>query len=296
MTTPTLFPELLWPLGAELGEGPMWHAAQQRLYFVDLKGHTLHGYDGADGRRHSWPMPAEICWLIARSDGDGFMAGLGNDIVRLWLEPAVRIEKLASPVAPYSGVRLNDAKADAAGNIWAGSMHDTEVTRKDGKLFRLGADGTLRIMVEDYQICNGPALSLDGTLLYHSDSLPGETHVYAIGADGTLGPQQLWRRFDGAVEGSPDGMTVDSEGCLWIAQWGGSRVCRYAPDGTLLATIAMPVKQPTSCVFGGPDLKTLYITSAHQGMDAGQRADDPLAGALFSVRLEVGGVPGATYG
>ena len=295
MTTPTLTPQLLWPLGAELGEGPMWHAAQQRLYFVDLKGHTLHGYDAADGARHSWPMPAEICWLIARRDGDGFMAGVGNDIVRLWLEPALRIEKVASPVAAQPGVRLNDAKADAAGNLWTGSMHDSEVTRPDGKLFRLAADGTLTVAVENYQICNGPAFSLDGTLLYHNDSLPSQVHVYDVAADGTLGPQRLWRQL-GGEQGSPDGMTVDSEGCLWIAQWGGARVCRYAPDGRLLATIQMPVTQPTSCVFGGSDLKTLYITSAHQGMNAEQRAADPLAGALFSVRLEVAGVAGATYG
>ncbi|CAN7469058.1 SMP-30/gluconolactonase/LRE family protein [Pseudoduganella sp. LjRoot289] len=292
--TTELAPRLLWQLGAELGEGPLWLPEQQRLYFVNLKGKALHALD-ADGSRHSWTLPTFICWIVPRADGDGFLAGLRDGVVRLWLEPELRFDYLARPVQDKPGVRLNDAKADPEGRLWLGTMNSADVHRPDGQLFRLDADGVLSAALDGYHICNGPAFSLDGRTMYHSDSLHGRTYAYDVAADGSLGPARLWRQF-GDGEGSPDGMTVDSEGCVWIAQWGGGRVCRYSPDGELLATIAMPVSQPASCVFGGPELKTLYITSAWEGMSDAQRAAEPLAGSLFAVDLDVPGVAPARYG
>lgn len=293
-----LVPRLLWQLDAELGEGPLWLPEQQRLYFVNLKGCALHALD-ADGSRHSWTLPTFICWIVPRADGDGFLAGLRDGVVRLWLEPELRFDYLARPVQEQPGVRLNDAKADPQGRLWFGTMNSADVQRPDGRLFRLDHDGTaggaLAVALDRHHICNGPAFSLDGGTMYHSDSLHGRTSAYAVAADGSLGPARLWRQF-GAGEGSPDGMTVDSEGCVWIAQWGGGRVCRYSADGELLATIVMPVSQPASCVFGGPDLKTLYITTAWEGMSDAQRAAEPLAGALFAVDLDVAGLPPARYG
>lgn len=287
-------PTCLWPLAAELGEGPLWLPEQQRLYFVDLVGNTLHAL-AADGGRHSWPLPDHICWLVPRKDDDGFMAGLRDGIVRLWLEPGVRIEYLHKLPGADTGIRLNDAKADAAGRLWAGSMNARDVHSPDGKLFRLDPDGSLHAVLPEHHICNGPAFSTDGRTMYHNDSLLNRTYAYDIQPDGTLANPRLWRQF-AEGEGSPDGMTVDSEDCVWIAQWGGSRVCRYSPSGELLATVAMPVTQPSSVTFGGADLKTLYITSAWQGMDAAARANDPLAGALFAVQVDVPGVPAARYG
>lgn len=116
MTASNLTPNCLWPLGAELGEGPLWHAAEQRLYFVDLVGNALHALD-ADGGRHSWQLPTYMCWLLPRKDGDGFMAGLRDGIARLWLAPEPRIDYLHRPLEQH-GVRLNDAKVDAHGRIW----------------------------------------------------------------------------------------------------------------------------------------------------------------------------------
>jgi D-xylonolactonase len=303
----------VWNVGAQLGEGPLWVAEQKRLYFVDLKGKTLHAYDAGDaagpdgteraeavdsglGVRHSWTMPDYICWLVARRDGDGFMAGLRDGIARLWLEPAPRIEYVARPFPEASGVRMNDAKADTAGRIWAGSMHNTEYERPDGVLFRLDPDLSLHAMAHDYHICNGPAISGDGATLYHTDSKLGRVFAYPLAADGTLGERRLWRQFDGDTEGSPDGMTIDSEGCVWIAQWGGARVCRYSPAGELLQTIPVPTRNPASLTFGGLDLKTLYITSAREDMTPRQLDDMPLAGGLFAVRVEVAGVPAARFG
>ena len=287
-------PQSLWPLGAELGEGPVWIPEHNRLHFVNLVGNTLHALD-ADGTRHAWPLHDYVCWLIPRKDGDGYMAGLRDGIARLWLEPEPRVEYLHKLPGAEHGIRLNDAKADGAGRIWAGSMNAKDVSRPDGKLFRLDPDGSLHVALSDYHICNGPTFSLDGRTMYHNDSYLNRTYAYEVNADGTLGTPRLWRQF-ADDEGSPDGMTVDSEDCVWIAQGGGARVCRYSPAGELLTTIAMPVRQPSSVAFGGPDLKTLYITSAWQGFDEAQRAADPQAGALFAVQLDVAGVHAARFG
>lgn len=288
--------QCVWNVGAELGEGPLWLAEQQRLYFVDIKGRTLHALDVANGERHSWAMPDYVCWLIARRDGDGFMAGLRDGVARLWLEPSVRIEYIAQPFAPDSGLRLNDAKADAAGRIWAGSMHNTDYARSEGKLFLLDADLTLKVQAQDYHICNGPAFSPDGATLYHTDSYLGRIYAYPLDAQGRPGAPRLWRQFDGASEGGPDGMTVDSEGCLWIAQWGGGRVCRYSPQGELLATVWVAARNPASCTLGGADLKTLFITTAREENSPAQLAELPLSGALFAVPVEVPGLPAARFG
>jgi sugar lactone lactonase YvrE len=285
----------IWPLGAQLGEGPLWMAEQQRLYFVDIKSGMLHAYGGA-GERLSWQLPDYICWIVPRRDGDGFMAGLRRAVVRLWLEPALRIETLDLPLALAGGVRLNDAKADGEGQIWLGSMNNLDVHQPDGRLFRLAPDLTLSEQERAVCICNGPAFSADGATMYHTDSLPGRVYAYPLGASGIAGPARLWRQFDGAAEGSPDGMTFDSEGGLWIAQWGGSRVCRYLPDGSLDAVVHLPVSQVSSCTFGGPNLSTLYITSARENLDARQLAREPLAGALFAVELDVRGSPPARFG
>ena len=288
--------QCIWNVGAQLGEGPLWVPEQQRLYFVDLKAQNLHGFDAASGARHSWQLPDYICWLVPRRDGDGFMAGLRDGMVRLWLEPELRLEYVARPFAEGSGVRMNDAKVDAAGHLWAGSMHNTDYDQTAGILFRLDADLSLHAMARDYHICNGPTFSLDGATLYHTDSYHARTYAYPLAADGALGQPSVWRQFDSAQEGSPDGMTVDSEGCLWIAQWGGSRVCRYSADGALLETVRLPALNPASCTLGGPDLKTLYITTAREEHTPQQLADYPLSGALFAVRVDVAGIPANRFG
>ena len=287
--------QCLWEANAQLGEGPLWVAEQNRLYFVDLKSQVLHGLDVASGARRSWAMPDYICWLVARRDGDGFMAGLRDGIARVWLEPELRIEYLHRPFPAGSGLRMNDAKADSAGRIWAGSMHNTDYARAVGLLFRLDADLSLTVADEGYHICNGPAFSNDGATMYHTDSYEGRTYAYPLAADGTPGAPRLWRQF-GEGEGSPDGMTVDSEGCVWIAQWGGGRVCRYSAGGELLATIRVPVRNPASCTFGGADLKTLFITTAREDNTPEQLREFALTGALFAVRVEVAGVPAARFG
>lgn len=282
------------PLAAELGEGPLYLPAQERLLFVDLKRCILHAWDAGVREHRSWLLPDYICWLVPRRDGDGFMAGLRDRVVRLWLEPELRIEPVVLVVDSSTGQRLNDAKVDARGRLWLGSMHNTDYAQKVGKLFRLDPDQSLRVADEGYHICNGPTFALDGSALYHSDSFLDVTYRYPLAADGSLGARETWRSYTGG--GSPDGMQVDSEGCIWVATWGGKRVCRFSPDGELLAEVPLPTSHPASLAFGGEDLRTLYITTAREGLSLEQLAQEPLAGALFSARIDVPGLPANAFG
>lgn len=286
---------LVWQAGAELGEGPLWVPSQKRLYFVDIKGRRLLAHEPSAGRNLSWPFPDFVCWIVPRSDGDGFMAGLRDRIVRLWLEPELRMESIPAQPSLLPNGRLNDAKADVHGHIWLGSMNNLEPERPEGQLWRLAPDGSLALQDRGIHICNGPAFSLDGRTMYHADSLRGEVFAYPVDQGGISGEKRLFRKFDGEREGWPDGMTVDAEGALWVAQWGGGRVCRYLPDGTLDMTVRVPVAQPSSCTFAGPQLRTLYITSAWQGLSDQARSQQPLAGSLFSVELPVAGREAAAY-
>lgn len=286
----------VWSVGAELGEGPLWVAEQQRLYFVDIKAGKLHAFEPTSGRQRSWNVPGYICWIVARRDGDGFMVGLRDAIARLWLEPEVRMDKLDLDIALAPDVRFNDAKVDRFGSIWAGSMHNLDYGQAAGRLFRMGPELDVSIAEQGLHICNGPAFSLDGATMYHTDTYRGQVCAYPIDSHGRAGAARLWRQFDQAAEGGPDGMCTDAEGGLWIAQWGGARVCRYLPDGSLSATVHLPVSQPSSCTFGGPNLRTLYITSARQELTRAQLAREPLAGALFAVDTGIPGAPAYRFG
>jgi xylono-1,5-lactonase len=286
----------VWQADAELGEGPLWVPEQQRLYFVDILGARLLALDPASGERHIWNTPDRVCWIVPEKGGDSFLVGLRTAVVRARFNPELSIEAYSPSPELAPRVRLNDAKVDRHGHLWFGSMDSVDPSQPAGILFRLGADGQLSAQDQGIHICNGPTFSLDGATMYHADSLRGEVRAYPVDARGLSGPSRLWRSFDGASEGSPDGMTVDAEGGIWIAQWGGGRVCRYLPDGTLDMVVRVPVSQPSSCTFGGPALSTLYITSAKESLSPEQLAKEALAGSLFAVELPVAGLPANRFG
>lgn len=265
-----------------LGEGPLWSVREQALYWVDILGQAAHRLRIADGQVTTWPMPEMIGWLIERADAPGFVAGLTRDVVFLEFEP-LRITRIARPEPELADLRLNDAKADAAGRIWGGTM-PTAADRATGSLFRLDPGGALSYWDRGYGITNGPAFSPDGRYLYHTDSRRGIVYRFVLGADGSLTERQPFIRI-GPDGGLPDGMTVDADGGVWIAFWGGSRVSRYAPDGRLDRSIALPVSQITSCTFAGPNLDRLYVTSAAEGVA------EPHAGALFEIDAGIVGLP-----
>ncbi|MBL8551600.1 MAG: SMP-30/gluconolactonase/LRE family protein [Hyphomonadaceae bacterium] len=278
----------VWPARAQLGEGPLWDPRDGLIYFVDIKGRMLNRCDLAGAAREAWPMPEPICWVIPRARAPGFIAGFKSGIAELTLDPFA-ITPLHAPEPDRRTNRLNDAKCDSRGRIWAGSMDDEEKI-KSGALYRFDPDRTCTRVDDAYGVANGPAFSADGAVLYHTDSAARTIYAFDIDAAGALANKRPFIRFEDRDWGYPDGMTVDAEGGLWVAHWEGARVSRFRPDGSLDRIIALPVSRVTSCVFAGPALDRMFVTTAAIG-----REHEELAGALFELFPGVRGLPAHSF-
>lgn len=267
-----------------LGEGLMWSARENAVYWTDILGRRVNRLRLADDRVDSWEMPGTIGWIIEREDAPGFVAGLDRRIVALTLDPFT-IDTIADP--DRAGNRMNDAKADAAGRIWAGTMA-LDGAQPTGAFYRLDTDGTIARVDDGYRIANGPAISPDGGTLFHTDSARRTVYRFAVGEDGSLGARETFLRFEDGW-GHPDGMTLDADGGLWIACWGAGCVTRFTPAGERDRSIALPASQISNCIFAGAALDRMFVTSASDGVD---EAD---AGALFEVDPGCIGTPTRRY-
>lgn len=281
-------PQSVWALAAPLLEGPVWVARDAALWFVDIKSHKVHRLDPASGDTRSWDAPAQIGFCLPAANGK-FVAGLQTGLA-IFDPVDGSFAPLVDPEPALPGNRLNDGTVDPAGRLWFGTMDDGE-GEVTGRIYRLGADGRCVAETAAVSISNGPAVSPDGRTLYHVDTLGGIVHAAAVGADGTLGESRIFATIPSA-EGYPDGPAVDAEGCVWIGLYNGGAVRRYAPSGELLETVEFPVGAITKIAFGGPDLRTVYATTANKHLDAGGRAAQPHAGDLFAFEVSVPGVPG----
>ena len=279
--------ECVWPLAAQLGEGPIWSAAEGAVWFVDIKSSRIHRIEPASGRNRSWDAPESVGFIAPVSDG-GFVCGLKSGLHRF--DPRSGGFRLLAAVEPSEpDNRLNDGFVDAEGRLWFGSMHDLE-TDPTGALYRLDDGPRLSRLDDGYVVTNGPAMSPDGRTLYHADSGGQVVYAFDVAADGALSDKRVFARMEhGGV--FPDGMAVDQEGCLWIALWGGWGVERHAPDGKVIGRIDLPCAHVTKPAFGGEDLTTLYITTAWAGLSPEDRAAQPLAGGLFRAEAPVAGLP-----
>lgn len=281
-------PKLLLDAKADLGEGPLWSARDQALYWTDIKVRKLNRYRLADGATRSWDMPDSIGWAIERRDKPGFIIGLAHAVVEATLEP-FKLTRRCALETDLPGNRLNDAKVDPKGRIWFGTMDNAE-KQHSGAFYRLDPDFSVHQVDRGYICANGPTFSPDGTIVYHTDSNLREIYRFDVQPDGSLANKRVFARF-GEDEGFPDGMTTDREGCLWVAHWGGWRITRFRPDGTRDRAVPMPVSQVTSCTFGGDRLDRMFITSARIGLSDAQLAKEPLAGGLFEIDPGVTGLP-----
>lgn len=277
-------PVCVWAVGGELGEGPVWDARSRALYFVDIKGRQVHRY-GEQGERRSWPAPQQVSFIVPLAGG-GFVCGLEDGLYR-FCEASGAFTLLRHVERDVPSNRFNDGFVDADGNLWFGSMDDAE-RRPSGALYRLSGDGRLSTAERDYVITNGPAMSPDGRTLYHTDTLAKTVFQFDVQGDGGLAGKRAFVTIAGS--GHPDGMAVDTEGCVWIALFGGGRIERYASSGTCLGSVAFPCSNVTKLAFGGADLRTVYATTAWKGLSAAQRAREPLAGGLFSFRSAAPGL------
>ncbi|SDA74045.1 SMP-30/gluconolactonase/LRE family protein [Sinorhizobium sp. NFACC03] len=289
-------PTCVAPVGDRCGEGAVWSAAEAALYWTDINRFLIHRFDEATRAVRTWLFDEPVV-AISLSDEDGrLLVALGSKLIWWWPQIDRREDHgFVLPGAPR--VRLNDGRADPAGNFWVGSMKNNvlpdgqlgEVAPGEGILYRIAPDGAVSEWRHGLGISNTLCWSPDRSTFYFGDTLANEIYAfdYDVAEGAIAGERNFFINFD---RGSPDGSAIDSEGFLWNCRYGGRCIARIAPDGSLAEAIDMPVTNITTCTFGGADLKTLYITTAGSG------PDERLAGSLYAMRVEVAGLPENRYG
>lgn len=277
--------ECIADVKALLGEGPVWVASERALYWVDIKGRKIFRRS-ENGALSDWDTPMRVGSLAPRAPG-GFVAGTDKGFCFIDLDSG-RFEPIVHPEEHRPTNRFNDGKVDRSGRFWAGTMDDLE-REAAGTLYRLEPDLSWARIDEGYRVTNGPAFSPDGRRMYHNDSARQVTYVFDLDDEGRPSNRREFARF-GEGDGYPDGMTVDAEGCLWIAFWDGACLRRLSPEGERLRELRVPVQRPTSCAFGGEGLETLFITSARIGLEGTELACQPFAGGLFAAKVGVTGI------
>ena len=284
--------ELVWEDGAVLAEGPCWDLERGVLWWVDIVSHKVHALDPRMRMDRSWDVGGYVGAVVPRRAG-GLVVALQDGLYALDPDTGERTPLARVEHGPQ--VRFNDGKCDPAGRFWAGTMSTNEQPAM-GALYALEADRTVRRVIAPVTVSNGLGWSPDRGTMYYIDSPTRQVLAYPYDiAQGALGEPRVAAAIP-AGEGVPDGMTVDAEGMIWVAQWGGWKVSRFDPrTGERLATVAVPAARASSCAFGGAERDVLYITTACAGMSADERESQPLAGGVFCVRPGVRGLPTDAY-
>lgn len=274
-----------------LGESPLWHRATCRLLWLDVKAATLWSFDPQTGRaeKRALALAPPVSALVATIHPDVFAVSHTKGVSFLNVENG-EIKDLCDPEQGREDIFYNDMKVDRRGRLWVGTC-DVFYAEPRGALWCCSAGGTTSLADAGFAVSNGPAFSPDGKTLYLSDSGTRRILRYTLdAADGRLRERGVFYTFS-ENEGYPDGLTVDSEGCLWAAQWGGGRVSRIAPNGTRLQSFDMPAPNVTSLCFGGEDFKTLYVTSGRDGLSDEMLKAYTASGSLFSFKPGATGLP-----
>jgi sugar lactone lactonase YvrE len=270
-----------------LGEGPRWHAGEEALYWLDIYGQRLHRYHPDSGEATTIEFD-DMVSAFAFMPAGGYVLAVKRGFALA--DAAMRVTRRLEPlVEDDTDIRFNDGAADAAGRFWAGTMNPRR--EPENYLYRLGRDGRAHVMESDIGVSNGIGWSPDNAIMYYVDT-PTRC-IYAYDFDVAHGTISHRRVFAGPPDhpGNPDGIAVDSEGGVWCAYWDGWRVVRFDAQGKVSEVIKMPVARPTACAFGGPDMLTLYITTARVGIGTDMLGQQPDAGALFAVQSSVAGLP-----
>ncbi len=280
--------EVVADVANELGEGVVWSPAHGEVQWTDILGRRFWTYRPEEGQRRSWPLPDRLACL-APLRGRSLLAGFAGGLEVFDLESGVR-----RPIAPVEHdlptTRLNDGKLDRKGRFVFGTMDENpNGANPIGHIWSYSSGSGPRALVSGVRTSNSIAFSPDGRRMYFADTPEKRIRCYDYDLDsGELSRERTFAMVVGP--GFPDGSTVDAEGCLWNAEWGGGRVVRYTPDGRVDRVLALPCSRVTCCAFGGANLDRLFVTSARTGLDAAALAAEPHAGALFAFNVGVRGL------
>jgi len=277
-----------------LGEVPLWNARTQELWWIDVRAPSIQCWNPASGEHRKFDLPTSSVGSWAFRRQGGMLVSLRDGLYGF--DPTTgKADRLLALEAEIPGHRLNDGRADNRGRFWIGTMHDT-IRGPSGSLYRVDPDLAVSKVFDQVDIPNSTLFSPDDKLMYFADTPAKKIWVFDFDLDaGRISNRRVF--VDCAADpGAPDGSAIDQDGCLWNANYGGGRVVRYTPAGKVDRIIALPVTQPTCCSFGGPQLDTLYITTASQKLTPEQLAPQPLAGGLFAVQTGTRGVPVPEFG
>lgn len=277
----------------KLGEGPVWHPGEQALYWLDIEQGHLHRYDSISQAHTSTDLGLVVSAMGIRENGAFVMAT--KEGFALW-DPHDAAFQFLGDLDPdqMQSVRFNDGKTDRQGRFWAGKMGPAATN----SLFRLDPNGDISRMEVDITCSNGLGWSPDNRTFYYTDSAARIIYAYDFNAaEGSIHNRRIFTQVPNAPrEGVPDGLSVDADGYLWSARWGGWKIVRYTPQGEIEREVSLPVALVTSCAFGGHDLNELYITSAWTEVASEDRARQPFAGDVFRLKTAVPGLPEAYFG
>lgn len=274
--------ELIADYACKVGEGPLWHPQEQRLYWVDILGGRMYRYDPATGH-HEQFYEGDVVGGFTFQDDGALLLFMARGAVKIWRDG--QLETIIEEIPDEVESRFNDVFADPEGRVFCGTM---PTPTRLGRLYRLDPDRKLTLLLEGIGISNGMGLTLDRKQLYYTDSAAKKIYLFDYDqATGAISNQRVF--VDSShEEGVPDGMTVDADGNVWSARWDGWRLTQYAPDGRELRRIQFPAKKVSSVIFGGADYRDMYVTTA--GGDNKAENGAP-AGALFRLRLGIQGLP-----
>jgi len=281
-------PELIADYNCRTGEGPLWHPDEKRLYWVDIPAGKLYRYDPATGHHELCFQGPPIGGAAVQTDGS-LLLFMADCAVVVWREGTI-VKTIIKEVAAEreAGARFNDIIADPLGGVFCGTM--ATQTRR-GHLYYLAPDGTLTELLDDIGVSNGLGFTPDRKSMYYTDTRAKSIYLFDYDTEtGAISNQRVFAKVsDAPNEGSPDGMTVDAEGYVWSARWGGSCLVRYAPDGTEEQRVYFPADKVSCVTFGGEDYTDMYVTTANPSGDKAK--EGPGAGALFRINLGIKGVP-----
>ena len=282
--------EVVHAAEAALGEGCVWSPVEDLLVWVDITGKAVHRFDHNSGQPVSVWRYAESVGNAAPRAGGGLALGLGASVALTDRVGAIETV-IELPGEPESN-RANDGAVDPRGRLFQGTMSDAEPGAPVAALHRVDGDGTARRVLTEVSISNGIGWSPDQSTMYYIDTLTFRVDRFDYDpGTGEIEGRRPFLTFDGST-GGPDGMTVDAEGCLWVAFFGGYHVQRFSPEGERLETVVTPgAPQTTCCCFGGPDLDTLYITTARDPIAGVSTDGEPNSGALFAADVGAVGLP-----